>query len=103
MKITFFGLEESEQSIFAEAFTDLEVSFLKERLNEDTAGLAKNADIVCIFVDSSVNKNVIDAMPNLKFIATRSTGFDHIDCEYAKTKGIQVSYVPSYGAHTVAE
>lgn len=42
-------------------------------------------------------------MPNLKFIATRSTGFDHIDTEYAATKGIKVSNVPAYGSHTVAE
>jgi D-lactate dehydrogenase len=42
-------------------------------------------------------------MPLLKFIATRSTGFDHIDCEYAETKGIKVSNVPVYGSHTVAE
>ena len=42
-------------------------------------------------------------LPNLKFIATRSTGFEHIDCEYAETKGIKVSNVPTYGSHTVAE
>ncbi len=42
-------------------------------------------------------------LPNLKFIATRSMGFDHIDITACKEKGIVVSYVPSYGAHTVAE
>jgi D-lactate dehydrogenase len=42
-------------------------------------------------------------MPGLKFISTRSTGFDHIDCEYAESKGIKVSNVPAYGSYTVAE
>jgi D-lactate dehydrogenase len=46
---------------------------------------------------------VINALPNLTFIATRSTGFDHIDLEAAKARNIQVANVPSYGEHTVAE
>ncbi len=40
---------------------------------------------------------------NLKLVATRSTGFDHIDVEYCKSKGIIVSNVPNYGENTVAE
>jgi len=41
--------------------------------------------------------------PNLKFIATRSTGFDHIDLDACLKRGIVVSNVPSYGENTVAE
>ena len=36
-------------------------------------------------------------------IATRSTGFDHIDLEHCRQRGIVVSNVPSYGDRTVAE
>src|SRR6185369_3591441 len=64
---------------------------------------AKDAEAVCIFVDSDVNKNVIDALPSLKFIATRATGYNNIDCTYAEGKGIKISNVPAYGSHTVAE
>jgi D-lactate dehydrogenase len=46
---------------------------------------------------------VLDALPELKFIATRSTGFDHIDLEACRSRGIAVSNVPSYGENTVAE
>ena len=49
------------------------------------------------------SKEIIEQIPNLKFVATRSTGFDHIDREYCKSKGILVSNVPSYGSKTVAE
>lgn len=103
MKIIFFGLDKDKQSIFLSALKGTDISFFDDKLDENNASLAKDADVVCLFVNSSVNKNVIDALPNLKFIATRSTGFDHIDCEYAKTKGIKVSNVPAYGSHTVAE
>lgn len=103
MKIVFFGLEKTEQSIFLRSFNDADVSFFEEKLDENSVDKAKEADIISIFIDSTINKNVIDTLPNLKFIATRTTGFNHIDWEYANSKGIQVSNVPGYGSHTVAE
>jgi D-lactate dehydrogenase len=36
-------------------------------------------------------------------IVTRSTGFDHIDIEECKKRGVTVCNVPSYGENTVAE
>ena len=56
-----------------------------------------------VFVNSPVGKDELDRFPNLKHIATRSTGFDHIDCDEAKARGISISYVPAYGENTVAE
>ena len=103
MKIIFFEVPKSEQPIFAQAFNNVETSFYEEKLNEDNVNLAKDAEIISVFINSEINKEIIDAMPNLKFIATRSTGFDHIDCIYAKTKDIAVSNVPAYGSYTVAE
>lgn len=103
MKIIFFEVPKVEQSYFSGLMSDMEVSFFEEKLNEENISLAKDADIVSVFVNSTVNKNVMYSLPNLKFIATRSTGFDHIDMEYANTKGIKVSNVPAYGSFTVAE
>ncbi len=65
--------------------------------------VVRDYDAVSMFVGSAVSKDAIDAFPNLKVITTRSTGFDHIDCAYAKTKNIPVGYVPYYGENTVAE
>jgi D-lactate dehydrogenase len=56
-----------------------------------------------IFISSEIDKEIIDSLPNLKLITTRSTGYDHIDCEYCKSKGILVCNVPEYGTKTVAE
>lgn len=103
MKIIFFGLEKEWNPFYLSSLSDLDVSFVEEKLDENNASLAKDADIVSVFVNSTVNKNVIDSMPNLKFITTRATGFDNIDYAYAATKGIKVSSVPAYGSHTVAE
>lgn len=60
-------------------------------------------EMISVFVDSTVNAEVLQHFPNLKHIATRSTGFDHIDIEGSKAKGISISSVPSYGENTVAE
>ena len=46
---------------------------------------------------------MLAAFPNLKFITTRSTGFDHIDLDACKARGVTVAYVPGYGDNTVAE
>jgi len=103
MKIVFFEVPKIKHDMFSKSFSDVDVSFYEEKLNENNVGLAKDADIVSVFVNSDLNRNVIDKIPNLKFIATQSTGFNHIDCEYASAKGIKVSNVPAYGSHTVAE
>ena len=46
---------------------------------------------------------MIRQLPNLKFVTTMSTGFDHIDLATCKSKKIPVSNVPFYGENTVAE
>ena len=60
-------------------------------------------EMISVFVDSELTAEVLEKFPNLKLIATQSTGFDHIDLEYCRSKNITVSSVPSYGENTVAE
>jgi len=103
MKITFFEVSKTEQPIFLELFVGVDITLYEEKLTENTVDKAKDADIVSVFINSVLDKNIIDALLNLKFIATRSTGFDHIDIPYCQTKNIQVANVPTYGSHTVAE
>jgi D-lactate dehydrogenase len=60
-------------------------------------------EVLCVFVDYQVTADVLDMLPNLKMIAARSAGFDHIAMVEAQQRGIVVSRVPHYGARTVAE
>jgi len=92
-----------EQPLLLKAFESEDVLFFEEKLDENNAEKAKDAEIISIFINSVVSKNIINLLPNLKFVTTRSTGFEHIDLEYCATKEIKVSNVPSYGSHTVAE
>ena len=52
---------------------------------------------------SKVTRRVIDACPNIRFIAVQATGYDSIDYVYAREKGIPVSNVPAYGTDSVAQ
>lgn len=103
MKIAFFYKSEEVKKILENRLLGHEIVFFEEKLTIENVDKIKDFEVISVFVDSEINKGIIDSLPNLKFIATRSTGFDHIDCEYASIKGIKVSNVPVYGSSTVAE
>lgn len=48
-------------------------------------------------------KAVIDASPNLKYIGVLTTGYNVVDVDAAKEKGIVVSNIPSYGTAAVGQ
>jgi len=103
-KILFFYNEEWEKDYFSQKIgKDFEIEFLQGR-TQDYPNLRDNSvEILSVFVGSSIGAEVFDQFPNLKYVATRSTGFDHIDVTEAKKRGIVVSNVPTYGTVTVAE
>ncbi len=103
MKIAFFELFKLEEEVLEGFFAGFDVSYSEEKLTIENVSNYKDAEIISVFVNSVVDKNIIDTMPNLKFINTSSTGYDHIDVAYCKEKGINVSNVPAYGSVTVAE
>ena len=61
-----------------------------------------DADIL-VANKAKVSRRVIDACPNLKFITIQAAGYDAIDYQYAKEKGIPLSNVPDYGSAAVAQ
>jgi len=103
MRATFFEATESERATLASILPGIELAFYSEKLTPETAALAKSSEVVSVFLGSQITKDLLDLLPNLKLLQTRSTGYDHIDLASAKAKGIAVSNVPGYGAHTVAE
>lgn len=102
MKIVLFDIENWEKPTFASLADDHELTFAGESLSAANASDYEEAEIISVFVKSQVDEKVLSAMPNLKAIATRSTGFDHIDREICESRDIPIAYVPSYGENTVA-
>src|SRR6266700_1825937 len=60
-------------------------------------------EILMPFIHPPLGRAQLDKMPQLKLIATRSTGYDHIDLAAAAERGIAVANVPGYGETAVAE
>ncbi|MFH0809287.1 MAG: hydroxyacid dehydrogenase [Pseudomonadota bacterium] len=103
MKIAVFETEQWEREPFAHLEVEHEVEFQDEPLSVDNAGLYADAEVISPFIYSRLSGAALERLPRLRLIATRSTGFDHIDLDYCRGRGIVVSNVPVYGDNTVAE
>lgn len=49
-----------------------------------------SADILVVKLGMQISKKVLDRLPNLKIIATSTTGLNHIDLEEAESRGIRI-------------
>ncbi len=103
MKIAFFEIENWEKEIIEKELNDHELFFFDKKISELEKINENDFDVIAIFINSIINEKTLQPFKNLKFITTRSTGFDHIDLKTCKEKNILVSYVPGYGDNTVAE
>ncbi len=64
---------------------------------------AKNADAIIAILTEKFDKEVIDQLANCKIIANYAVGFNNIDLEYAKLKGIVVTNTPDVLTDATAE
>jgi D-lactate dehydrogenase len=83
---------------------DITIKFYEAKLCPDTVQLAEGYDAVCIFVNDTVNKEVIDKLHGygVKLIALRCAGYNNVDIKYCYGK-IHVVHVPEYSPYAVAE
>ena len=95
---------EEEALYLTQNFQDvIEVQAVAETLADTNIEHLKEIEVLIPFIHTKIGPAELEAMPKLKFIATRSTGYDHIDIAAAKERGIIVANVPGYGETAVAE
>ncbi|MDE5974050.1 MAG: D-2-hydroxyacid dehydrogenase [Eubacterium sp.] len=64
---------------------------------------AKGTDIL-IVNKTIIDRDILDALsPELKYIGLQSTGYNVVDCEYARKLGITVCNIPAYSTNAVAQ
>ncbi len=103
-EIIFFEVNSKEKKYLKKKFDkNFEVNFQEEKLTETNSNLISDSEIISPFIYSELTQKVLNKAKKLKLIATRSTGFNHIDIKTAKAKKISVANVPYYGENTVAE
>lgn len=103
MKVVVFETEEWEHQACLRLQPEHQVVCTRDALDEGTAPDHADAEAISTFVNSTLSASVLARFPALKLIATRSTGYDHIDLAYCRSRGVVVSSVPDYGDSTVAE
>ncbi len=106
MKIAFFDTKPYDRPSFDRYAAEygIEIKYFETKLNGDTAELAHGFDGVCVFVNDTVDAEVIDKLCELgvKVVALRCAGFNNVDIRHARGK-ITVVRVPAYSPYAVAE
>jgi D-lactate dehydrogenase len=98
-----FEVEPWEEGYLREQLAGVALRCSPEPLSHGTIEVARGAEIVSVFIHSHLDGALFAELPELRFIATRSTGYDHIDLGACASRAIVVSNVPTYGENTVAE
>lgn len=79
-----------------------EVTYYPNTVAENTAERIKDADII-IANKAPLNESTLKTAPNVKLICLLATGYDNVDLEYCKSRGIKVANVVKYCTSAVAQ
>ena len=106
MRFAFFDAKPYDKPFFKKYGSEygVEFKFFETKLNSDTVELAKGFDGVCVFVNDTVDAEVIDSLHEMgvNIVALRCAGFNNVDMKHAFGK-LHVVRVPAYSPYAVAE
>jgi len=102
MKIAFFEVQPWEIKRLKKELGG-KIKFFAEPLSNVNCNLVKDYEVISTFIYSKITRDLLEKLPNAKYIVTRSMGFDHIDLVACKAKNVLVSNTPHYGDNSVAE
>ncbi len=106
IKIAVYNYRDDEKDLFDFFANQYQVEIVPifKGPGLDTVAMAQGCDCISLTSDVYVGKEMIDAYDELgiKFISSRTIGLDHVDLDYAASKGIGVGNV-AYSVDGVAE
>lgn len=106
-KIAFYDARPYDKESFTEQNKNFlyNIDFFDFKLSAETAVTSKGYDVVCCFVNDTLDEKVIGILKEngVKLIAMRCAGFNNVDLKAAKQNGLEVVRVPAYSPHSVAE
>lgn len=106
MRIMSYETRQDERKDFEDIANELgiEIKYTDEILDEKTVELAIGYDGITILGHSKITSNILNRLDEygIKYISTRTVGYNHIDIEYARKIGIKVSNV-NYAPNGVAD
>ncbi|HEY3598640.1 MAG TPA: 2-hydroxyacid dehydrogenase [Paraburkholderia sp.] len=107
MRMILFSSRQYDRDTFNEANASFhyDLHFQESHLDAETAILAHGFQVVCPFVNDTVDAAVLERLRDggTQLVALRSAGFNHVDLAAAQRLGVTVVRVPAYSPHAVAE
>ncbi len=103
--IAFFDTKSYDKESFIKYSGDeYNFRFFENKLNMDTVSMAACCDAVCIFVNDTVDKYVIEQLEKygVGLILLRCAGYNNVDLKYARGR-VRVARVPAYSPYAIAE
>lgn len=106
MKIAVYNSRDDEKEFFEKYSSQFQVTLqhISKAPAMDSIQDAKGCTCLNITTDSMITKEMLDAYLKIgvRFISTRTIGYEHIDVKYANQIGIQVANI-SYSSSSVAD
>jgi D-lactate dehydrogenase len=106
MKVVAYSVKPFEKKFLAKANQKKhDITLISNALSLTTCGFADGKVAVLVSANDAVSAQVIDKLADMgiKYIATRSTGTDHIDKKAAKSRAIKLANVAAYSPTSIAE
>lgn len=86
-----------------EGFEEMGQVTLYDRTPQDkTAERIGDAEIV-LTNKTAITREVLDQCPSIRYVGVLATGYNVVDVEAAREKGVVVTNIPSYGTDAVAQ
>jgi D-lactate dehydrogenase len=99
--ISFLDVDKDDRALIAERYPSART--LGVPSESEIAASCSDSEAVVTFITVPFPRSLIEKLPRLKLLCTRSVGFDHIDIDACRERGIVVCNVPDYGSHVIAE
>lgn len=107
MKLLCYGVRDVEKPFFLELNKkfNYELVLTEQYLNDESVHLAKGCEAVMLRGNCPAHRKNLEIYKEygVKYVLTRTVGYNHIDLEAAKELGLKVAYVPFYSPNAIAE
>ncbi|MDC0261841.1 C-terminal binding protein [Planctomycetaceae bacterium] len=91
---------DEEQNILGDL---ADVAALQVEHEDELVGKIEDADAIMLYHFISLSEKTIERLTNCKLIVRCGAGYDNVDHQFARSKGIPVANVPDYGTEEVAD
>ena len=102
MNIAFFEIKEEEKAFFQSHLKGHTLFFFKGTIQAELTK-EESYDIVSLFIYSQIEDHLLSLLPNLKYLQTRSSGYEHMKCKSLYSRDMELSNVSGYAGPAVAE